>query len=339
MGACIQGLNGDGFAGFEYWKPDRAGEANSVEYEMFYDGGCTQPAKDYIRAHTINGSTETQKLVISEYQQGNSTPADVTTENSTTTGQFDPDGYPVIGNGFVRSSSYTEQENGTTVVTRDSEYIVAASSRNGTNFCGDSAGFNDEKLESLGQVSGWQNLLANGSRTVNNDGSTTWSTTNAAGSAYSAVPGQFSVAQGTLNTACPISTPAFTLNGGTLISGYSVPSMSATFKGGVLQNLTITNATLTNGLTLNVTTNTAESPTNPSFNSGVLSKGRTSVATFNVDAFGNGTLVVGATGLTYEMHHWHVTHDGKPSKSPAPSPSASASPVASATPTASPSAH
>jgi hypothetical protein len=87
--------------------------------------------------------------------------------------------------------------------------------------------------------------------------------------------------------------------------------MTATFKGGVLQNLTIVNATLANGLTLNVVTNSGVSPTSSNFITG--------------------TLTVTATGATYEMEHWHVDKDND-DPSPSTSPSPSSSPGATPTP-------
>lgn len=334
MGSCIANFLGNGsFQGFEYWKPDRAGDANSTEYEFFYDGSCAQPAVDRVRVYTINGSTETQKSIVTKYQQGNSTPVSVSTETNTIAGSFDHDGWPVIANGFTRSSTFTLQEGGTTVASRGSEFIAMPSSSTSMNFCGDSAAFNAEQLESISQAAGWQELLANGSRTVNSNGTVTWSTTNASGSTYSGTPSQFAIQEGALNSNCPIATPAFTLTGGTLVSGFSVPSMTATFNDGMLVSLTITNATLRNGYTLNVTTNTSVSSTSPNFINGTLTSGGSTVATFSVNGLGDGTLTVTATGATYEMDDWHVVKD----KHSSPQPSASPSTLPSASPSASPS--
>jgi hypothetical protein len=97
----------------------------------------------------------------------------------------------------------------------------------------------------------------------------------------------------------------FTLAGGTSLGAYSIPTI-ATYKSGLLIGLTISNATLAGGLALNVTTNTSVSPTSPQFISGTVASGSTPLATFNVDAFGDGTLTMSAGGTQYVITDWHV---------------------------------
>ena len=113
------------------------------------------------------------------------------------------------------------------------------------------------------------------------------------------------ISAGTQNTACPIATPMFTLTGGTSTGTYTIPTV-ATFKSGLLTGLTINNAGLANGTTLSVTTNAGVSPTSGNFISGVIANGGTQVATFNVDAFGDGTLTMSAGGSQYVIVDWHV---------------------------------
>jgi hypothetical protein len=97
----------------------------------------------------------------------------------------------------------------------------------------------------------------------------------------------------------------FTLAGGTVKGQFNIP-VQATYANGVLANLTITNATLANGDTLNVQTNSGVSPGDEHFISGSLAKSGSTIATFNVNAFGDGTLVVASSGKAYQIEDWHV---------------------------------
>lgn len=331
-GTCTPNFFSSGpFAGFAYWKPDKAGDPNSVEYQFFYDAACTQLGRDTVRVvSSVSGTgtvkTQTHTVTTTEYDKGSSTASSIRKEINTITGQFDAEGYPLLKLGFARASVLTVTEGGTVVESRSGEHIAGPTSTSAQTYCGDSAGFNNLKLTSTGQVHGWQNLTANATRTVNADGSVTW-TDSSSGSVFSgASAGALSIASGSLNSACPISVPAFTLAGGTLVSSYNVPSMSVTFKSGSIVNLTVTNATLANGYTYNITTDATQPPASSKFINGTISKGATVVATFGVDANGNGTLTVTATGAQFTLDHWHVVKD-KPAAPPSPSPTPTASPA------------
>jgi hypothetical protein len=147
-------------------------------------------------------------------------------------------------------------------------------------------------------------MIGSGTRTINNDGSVTWSFTHN-GNLYTGPIGGLSIQAGVQNTNCPIATPMFTLAGGTLKGSSNLP-IQATFANGVLSNLTISNGTLKNGDTLNVQTNSGVSPSDEHFISGTLAKSGSTLANFNVNAFGDGTLVVVASGQAYQIEDWHV---------------------------------
>jgi len=309
---CVPNFFGSGpYQGFKYYKPDKAGDPNSVQYQFFYDLACTQIARDHVRiVSALSGTglikTQTHTVTISDYDKGNAAPVSVGVEATTINGQFNSEGYPILKDGFTRSSFHTLSKGGVVVVNRNSEFVSSPSTGTSTTYCGDSAGYSTAVLTATARSHGSQNLLAAGSRTVNADGSVTW-TSSSSGSAFSATPpATFTLNKGTLNSACPIGTPAFTLTGGALLSSYSIPSMSATYKSGSLINLTVTNETLANGFTLNITTNTSVSPTSPTFINGTIANAGKTIATFSVDAKGNGTLTVTATGTVYTMTHWHV---------------------------------
>ncbi|HUN29345.1 MAG TPA: hypothetical protein VMV65_06040, partial [Alphaproteobacteria bacterium] len=99
--------------------------------------------------------------------------------------------------------------------------------------------------------------------------------------------------------------PEFTLAGGTSQGAYSIP-VSATYLHGELTNLVVTNATLANGNTLNVATNSSVSPANSNFITGTISGSSGQIATFAVDCFGDGTLTVTSSGAQYVIDDWHV---------------------------------
>ncbi|HEV7179387.1 MAG TPA: hypothetical protein VGN11_05920, partial [Candidatus Baltobacteraceae bacterium] len=292
--------------GSEFFAPDKNNDPNSTETQLFYDSSCTQLARDAVRIYTINGTSETVNRTEKIYALNNGTPSatrtGAVTFGNATFGQY---GYPVIANGFNRQSQSELDLAGAKTIVSDQELVMAPASGAASTFCGDSAGYNATGLQKLGETFGWEGgVSAGGTRTVNGDGSVTWSATHAGSTAKGAI-GSLSIGINSANTACPISTPEFTLDGGTQRGSYSIP-VSTTFKAGELTNLTVTNATLANGNTLNVTTNGTVSPTNDQFITGVVSDGGMQIATFNVNTFGDGTLTVTASGAQYVMTDWHV---------------------------------
>jgi len=290
----------------EFFAPDKNGDPNSTETQFFYDGACTQLARDVVRIYTINGNSETVNRTEKIYAVNNSTPSATRTAAVTfgnaTFGQY---GYPVIANGFNRQSQSELDLAGSKTMIGDDELVVMPAAGNTSAFCGDSAGYNATGIQSLNETFGWQSaVLSGGTRTVNSDGSITWTSTHS-GSSFKGAIGSLSVGIGSANSTCPITTPEFTLTGGTQGGQYSIP-VSTTFNRGILTNLTITNAQLANGNTLNVTTNSSVSPTNDQFITGIVSNGGTQIATFNVNTFGDGTLTMTSSGAQYVMTDWHV---------------------------------
>ncbi len=292
--------------GVEFFSPDKKGDPNSTERIDFYDNGCTAPARDAVRIWTSTGSTsETIARTVSMYALNGNSPSAVRSETvNYTNAAFDQYGYPVLKNGFDRTHTGELDISGKKTIDADGELVVAASSQNSTTFCSDSAGFNATGIASLNETFGWAGVMPSGTRTVNGDGSVTWQS-NHTGTVYTGAIGSLSIQAGVQNTSCPIATPMFTLTGGTAKGQYVLP-ISATFDDGILTNLTIQNATLANGDTLNVQTNGGVSPGNPHFISGSLSNGGGAIANFNVDAFGDGVLVVVASGKQYQIEDWHV---------------------------------
>jgi hypothetical protein len=302
---------GDGTCnnGVEFFAPDKKNDANSTERIVFYDNGCTQMQSDAVRIYTSTGSSsETVQRTVSRYALNNSTPSSVRSETvNYINATFDQFGYPVYKDGFGRTHTGELDVNGVKTIDGDGELVLLPFGNSASTFCSDSAGFNATGDQSLNETFGWAGMNASGTRTVNSDGSVTWNLTHE-GRAYTGPIGGLAIEAGVQNTSCPISTPMFTLAGGTLKGQSNIP-IQATYLHGVLTNLTITNATLTNGDTLDVQTNSGISPANEHFISGTLAKSGAAIASFNVNAFGDGTLVVTASGKAYQIEDWHVVKE------------------------------
>ncbi len=294
--------------GIEFYSPDKAGDPNSSETLDFFDPGCTQLARDAVRKWTAGAtaSSETVAKTITNYAQGSATPIAVKTENTSfSNATFGKYGFPVVASGFQRETSGQLAIGTKKTVLSDSESVMAPSTTNINNYCTDSAGYNALGITKLGLTFGWQGgAFTGGTRTQNADGSVTWVATHT-GQTESAAIGGLSIVTGTLNTSCPITTPAYTLTGGTTKGNYTIP-ISVTFFHGVIRNLSVVNASLASGYTLNVTTNTSKWPANSGFINGTVTNGTTTVAIFNVSAFGSGTLTVASTGNQFPISDWNV---------------------------------
>jgi hypothetical protein len=305
---AVRSGKGNCHRGIEFYSPDKAGDANSSEKLDYYDANCTQIARDAVRKWTAGSRAGTEAVLktITNYAPGSATPVAVKTENTNcsnaTGGAY---GFPIVADGYQRETSGQLAVGTRKNVLSDSESVMAASTTSVSNYCTDAAGYNALGIAKLGLTFGWQGgAFSGGTRTQNADGSVTWVATHA-GQTESAPIGGMSIVTGTLNTACPIVTPAYTLTGGTTKGNYSIP-ISVTYYHGIIRNLTVTGATLASGYTLNVKTNTSKWPANQSFINGTVTNGTTTIAIFNVNAFGNGTLTVAVTGKQFSIQDWNV---------------------------------
>lgn len=304
-------------AGAKYSVPDLTGDAHSSQTQYFYDTACTSLARDSVR--TFQSTSATSEIVHTSeklYAYAGSTTGPVIAQRDDTTTinspSFDGNGYPSRAQGYSRESNGFLDVGSTATILSNYELIVAPASGpqlSGVGtvnaFCSDQAGFNAVGIGTLGNTFGWTGMVASGTRTVNNDGSVTWTGTHV-GNGYIAPVGSMSVATGQLNTACPLAAPAYTVvGGGTAVGSHSIP-YQATYLRGVLVNLTVTNAQLEGGLTLNISTTPAQAPQSDLLISGTLSNANGMVATFNMNAFGNGALTIASTGNQYTITDWHV---------------------------------
>lgn len=303
--ALIAMANGTCNNGVEFWAPDKNNDPNSTEEQYFYDSNCAQIARDVVRIFTISGSSETVNRTEKQYAINNASPtAQRTTTVSFINGAYDANGFPKVANGFTRSATSELDISGSKTLLDDNELVMMPSANSASAYCSDAAGYNATGIAKLGETFGNAGSVSNGSRTVNNDGSVTWQSTNS-GTAYKGAIGSFAINIGSANTTCPIAKPEYTLQGGTSTGTYSIP-VTVTFDHGLLTNLAVTNAQLANGNTLNVSTNSGVQPQNSQFISGIISNNGTQIATFAVDAFGDGTLTVTSSGAQYVMSDWHV---------------------------------
>lgn len=292
--------------GIEFFSPDRSGNANSTESRWFYDAACTQLARDQVRLFAPAGSGAENVAVTTQlYAPANATPIAVRTDANVITGAtFDANGFPIAADGFYRSSSQTLSISGSKTIDSGDELVMRPQSGASEPYCSDSAGYNATGFAALNETFGWQGIATNGTRTPNADGTVTWSATHAGTNEQGAI-GSLSIQTGAANPTCPIATPRYTIAGGSATGSYTLP-ITATFRHGLLTELTIANATLANGDTLNVATNPSVLPTNALFVQGTVSNGSTQIATFSVDAFGDGLLTVTSSGKRYAITDWHV---------------------------------
>ncbi|MGH7661004.1 MAG: hypothetical protein ACRENA_08860 [Vulcanimicrobiaceae bacterium] len=293
--------------GTETFVPDKHGDSNSTEAQVFFDTGCTILAHDVIRIWTSLGAgSERVNRTVSIYAPRNPTPIAVRIEsNIFTNASFTPNGYPKAATGYDEVDSAFVALSGVRYIIDGSEQVMVAGPPASPPFtrtyCTDSAGFNATGFPHLGVTYGYQNGIASGSYS-NNGGSETYTATRV-GMSFSGAIGGLNLGIGTQNTSCPISNPMLTITGGTQMGGTNTYPFTSTYTGGVLSNLTVSNATV-GGYVLNIATDQTQSPTNPLFIYGTATKD-SATATISVDAFGNGTLTT-SSGRQYVITDWHV---------------------------------
>ncbi len=256
----------------------------------------------------LRSGAENVNATVQLYAPFGSTPIAVRTATRTfTNATFDNYGFPIALDGYDETSSDTLSIASSKAIDSGAEFVLGPAQSGKSNFCSDSAGFSATGVQTLNETFGWQGgVLSGGSRTVNADGSVTWAATHTGFSAKGAL-GSLSVNAGTQNTACPITTPMFMLAGGTTLGNYTIP-ISVTYLHGMVESLTISNATLTNGDTLNVSTTASAAPSSSSFITASVASGGTQISILAVNGYGDGTLTVTATGRQFAVVDWHVVH-------------------------------
>lgn len=304
--------------------PDLNGDANSTETRVYYDAACTNLARDTVRLFQpgTNGVSEIVNSTAKQYASGlpqtpTSVRSDVTTYADAT---ISGNGYPSLTPGYLRSSTGFVYIGSTKTLVLDYELVMEPQSNGVNQFCSDNAGYSIVETDTNDGLTyesyGWGSIVSSGKRTVNSDGSVSWSGTHA-GVTYSGTAGSIGITTGAANTSCPMTTPEFGVTGPTKLGSSTLP-VSAVYDDGVLEDLTIADASLAGGVTLNVSTNTALPPGNPDFINGTLSNASGPFASFYVDAFGDGALTISVQGTVsqYAITAWHVMKNPASSSSP-----------------------
>jgi hypothetical protein len=189
-------------------------------------------------------------------------------------------------------------------VERDGKRITSGSQlvlRNALGgYCQSTAGYTVSGIPSLDESFGWEGgTFDGGTRSTGDAGSAVWSA-NASGAVVQGAIGGLSIARSGAPASCPMTAPAFVVDGGVSENAFSLP-ISIAFRRGELANLSVVNGRFASGDSLEVTTNRA-----PVEIDGRIANGRTQVGTFRINAIGSGTLTITSTGAQYVIADWIV---------------------------------
>jgi hypothetical protein len=169
-------------------------------------------------------------------------------------------------------------------------------------YCESSTGYSVSGIPSLDETFGWESgAFTGGTRGIDARGFAKWSA-NASGAVVQGAIGGLSMARSGGHLSCPMNVPAFVLRGGESANAFSIP-ISLAFRHGDLSSLDVTGARFANGESLEVTSLQNHQSVEVD---GVVSDGRTQVATFRADGFGAGTLTITSTGAQYVIADWIV---------------------------------
>lgn len=192
------------------------------------------------------------------------------------------------------------------VVERDGKRINSGSELilrgNGVgDYCQSSAGYSTSGIPSLDATFGWQSgAVSGGKRAADARGTALWSA-RASGAVVQGAIGSLSIERNMAGATCPMNAPAFVLKGGTSENAFEIPIAMA-FRHSELFNLSVAGGRFASGDTLDVTTTSRQ----PVEVNGLITTGRTQLATFRTNAAGNGKLTITSTGAQYVVDDWIV---------------------------------
>jgi hypothetical protein len=192
------------------------------------------------------------------------------------------------------------------VVERDGKQINSGSELimrgNGVgDYCQSSAGYSASGIPSLDATFGWQSgAVSGGKRAADVRGTALWSA-RASGAVVQGAIGSLSIERNMASASCPMNAPAFVLKGGTSENAFEIPIAMA-FRHSQLFNLSVASGRFASGDTLDVTTTSRQ----PVEVNGVITTGRTQLATLRTNAAGNGKLTITSTGAQYVVDDWIV---------------------------------
>ncbi len=292
--------------GTEFFAPARRIGGASTETRAFYDPACTQLARDAIRVVTSRGpATETVERSVLLYAPGRSMPIGLRRETSAIAdARFGRWGFPMIRDGFSRTTSSSLWiANRKQSIAKSEFVLLPGSGRN--NYCQDSAAFSSTGFPSLDATFGWQSGTLGSqlstTRTTDGRGIATLTTTQT-GNSFVGPIGSLSIVSGQSH-GCPAALPAFRIGGGAPAGIFTIP-IRATYRHGVLWNLSVNDASLAGGYRF--AANTVRTGFDAPNVTGVLVNGGIRIASLAADAFGNGTLTITSTGAQYHLIDWTI---------------------------------
>ncbi|HTU81493.1 MAG TPA: hypothetical protein VMF61_05155 [Candidatus Acidoferrales bacterium] len=297
-GTCVDGR--------EFFAPDRRADAQSTESAEFYDAGCRSIARDTVRVYAPKGSNgETVTTTTALFRRN----AASSFAQRTVIAQYDgarfaPLGFPSAGSGFHEVSRSVLSVAGRRVTQTGSQIVMLPNVNAIDVYCETAAGYSVAGFPSLDSTFGWQGGTLSDKAAIRIDdgsGRITWSSTQS-GQVDQASIGGLTMNAGAPTRQCPIDEPAFGIAGGKVKLTYTIP-MQAEFDGTQLNAVTVTEANVGDGYTLNVMT-TGEGPT--ASVRGRITSGSTEVASIATDVFGNGLLQITSTGAEYPIVDWTV---------------------------------
>jgi hypothetical protein len=185
---------------------------------------------------------------------------------------------------------------------------MAPSSGNGINaICENSAGYDAAGVPSLDATFGWQGSTIESPTSIRRDdgnGSVTVSTTQV-GNTFAGPVGSLSLLAGAPGGSCTDAPPAYALTGASTASAFTVP-IRASYRDGKLSSLAVWRASFSSGYRFDLTTTRRAKNGIDGGVRGLLTDGKTQVASLSSDAFGSGELTITSTGAQYRIVDWTV---------------------------------
>ncbi len=267
----------------------------------YYDARCRSLALAVVRTSLSTGlGSATTLETATSFAPGRSSPIAVRSDASQLW-RAATERAAQLDRGFALSTSGQLSTSGNRFLS-GSEIVVRPTLRNLSEFCLSSAGYGVAGIPSLDETFGWEDgTLSNGARATDGHGLSRWFA-NVGGDVVRGPIGALTLSGGTASPRCPMTTQPFSLAGAAARDAFAFP-ISVSFSHGRLDSVSVYDAKFSDGEHLKVAT--ADVHGLP-YVDGIVERGGTRLATFRVDAYGNGTLTITSTGAQYVMTDWLV---------------------------------
>jgi hypothetical protein len=257
----------------------------------------------------MGAGAESEADAVSIYTRGASAPVALRVENSQiTNARFDSLGFPIARDGFSRTTTRQLLVSNQRQSVSSSSTAMAPSSGNGINaICENSAGYDAAGVPSRDATFGWQGSTIESPTSIRRDdgnGSVTVSTTQV-GNTFAGPVGSLSLLAGAPGGSCTDAPPAYALTGASTASAFTVP-IRASYRDGKLSSLAVWRASFSSGYRFDLTTTRRAKNGIDGGVRGLLTDGKTQVASLSSDAFGSGELTITSTGAQYRIVDWTV---------------------------------